>query len=250
MDFRILCAGAMMSLLASCGGATAERPDGWYLVIDGEPVGDAIVTVKDFAAMKLDSFPSEQGMSYQIIGRVKDDMIPVWADATENAAGETIGFLYEGEILSSPQVVGRIESGHFAISIPSSDDAEVELERVYDGLLAQMDDTRLQNLNQAETPEYVGTYRGTIPAADCPGINVTLVLGADNTFKMNMVYLERDTAFDSEGSYSVEGATVTLSEKNGSVSRYFFEGDSLRMLDGDGNAITGPLADNYILKKE
>lgn len=250
MDFRTLFAGTALSILASCGAATTDQPDGWYVVVDGEPVGDPIVTVDDFAAVKLDSFPSEHGMSYQIIGRVKDDKIPVWADATENATGEIIGFLYDGEIIVSPQVMGRIDSGHFAISMPSSDDAGTELESVYDGLLAQMGNTQLQSMNQAEIPAYVGTYRGTVPAADCPGIDVTLMLKADNTFTMNMVYLERDTAFDSEGSYSVEGATVTLTETDGTVSRLFFEGDSLRMIDGEGNAITGPAADNYILKRE
>lgn len=249
MNFRTLFAGTALTILASCGAAISDQPDGWYVVVDGEPVGDPIVTVDDFAAVKLDSFPSEHGMSYQIIGRVKDDKIPVWADATENAVGETIGFLYDGEIISSPQVMGRIDSGHFAISMSADDNAETELERVYDGLLAQMDGAQLQNMNQAEVPAYVGTYRGTIPAADCPGINVTLMLKADNTFTMNMVYLERDAAFDSEGSYSVEGATVTLTEVDGTVSRYFFESDSLRMLDGDGNAVTGPAADNYVLKK-
>ena len=35
-----------------------------------------------------------------------------------------------------------------------------------------------------------GTYSGTVPCADCPGIKTELTLLADNTYELKQVYLE------------------------------------------------------------
>src|SRR5690606_16721825 len=40
-----------------------------------------------------------------------------------------------------------------------------------------------------------GTYEGTLPCADCPGIKATIELKDDNTFTQHFDYLDRDAEF-------------------------------------------------------
>lgn len=98
--------------------------------------------------------------------------------------------------------------------------------------------------------DLAGSYAGVLPAADCPGISVELTLYDDGSYKRHAAYLERDTAFDEYGRYTVEGALVTLYPDEGDPDgRYRIEADRLRMLDTEGNAIEGELSDCYLLEK-
>lgn len=99
--------------------------------------------------------------------------------------------------------------------------------------------------------DYWGTYRGTLPAADCPGIVTTIMLDKEGRYTLHMEYLERDTAFDEAGSYRVEGNLLTLTPDDGGQPGYYkVEENRLRHLDGDRQPITGNLADHYLLQKE
>ena len=88
-------------LLLWCGfssfESTSVRPNGWYYVIDMEHdslSADPIVTVKDFARIKLDSVSdsNEDNMAYRILGVLDDSHKTTWADATEKSIGKHIGF--------------------------------------------------------------------------------------------------------------------------------------------------------------
>ena len=97
------------------------------------------------------------------------------------------------------------------------------------------------DMHTAETSlDYVGTYTGTFPAADCPGI--------DGTFALSASYIDRDATFYDEGTYTVDGNLLTLNGLD-EVSYYKVEENRLRKLDAGRQAITGDLADCYILKK-
>ena len=102
----------------------------------------------------------------------------------------------------------------------------------------------------AETSlDWPGTYEGTLPAADCPGIDVTVEIGRDGTFRMVYDYVDRDGVFESAGRYELRGNRL-IAVGDGSDSTIFrMEGDRLRMLDGRGEVITGPLEDMFLLKK-
>lgn len=104
--------------------------------------------------------------------------------------------------------------------------------------------------NASNSLDYLGTYVGTFPAADGPGIATTLTLKADSTFTLRSVYIDRDSAFDDKGSYSLEGNLLTLKTQDGESQYYKVEENRLRRLDMDKQEITGALADNYILTKE
>ena len=95
-----------------------------------------------------------------------------------------------------------------------------------------------------------GTYKGVLPAADCPGIETTLTLNPDKTFTLHSVYIEKDASFDEKGTYTVEEGLLTLEEESGELSYYRAEENRLRKLDMDKQEITGELAEQYILTKE
>lgn len=103
--------------------------------------------------------------------------------------------------------------------------------------------------NAENSLDYVGTYTGTTPAADCPGIEMKLTLGSDGTYTLDRTYLERDGSFTERGKYSVDGNLLTLNEE-GVKFYYKVEENRLRMLDADKQEITGELASHFILNKQ
>ena len=107
------------------------------------------------------------------------------------------------------------------------------------------------DMHNAETSlDYEGTYKGVFPAADCPGIETTLILNPDKTYTLHSVYIDRDSSFDDKGTYTLKGNLLTLKEENREISYYKVEENRVRLLTDDKQEITGELADHYILNKE
>ena len=52
------------------------------------------------------------------------------------------------------------------------------------------------NSNDVVLDSIAGTYEGTLPAADCPGIKTVLTLNADSTYQYSADYLERKDGHD------------------------------------------------------
>ena len=99
--------------------------------------------------------------------------------------------------------------------------------------------------------DYEGIYKGTLPAADCPGIEATLTINQDSTFTLNYIYIDRkDAKFDDKGTYTIDGAILTTQGDDGAVTYYKVEEGQVRMLDAEKQPVTGPLAEHYILRKE
>lgn len=103
------------------------------------------------------------------------------------------------------------------------------------------------------SPGFSGTFSGTTPCADCPGIKTTVSFKTDFTFIENMEYLERNTSFSDTGKWHMADKiiTVTFSSKSSAQRFYFVKSDStIAMLDGDKKEIeTTATAKSYILKK-
>lgn len=95
-----------------------------------------------------------------------------------------------------------------------------------------------------------GTYKGTLPAADCPGIETTLTLNANKTFTLHSVYVERNDSSDEKGTYTVSENVLTLQDEGGEQSYYKVEEKQLRQLDKDKKEVTGEMAEHYVLKKD
>ncbi len=105
----------------------------------------------------------------------------------------------------------------------------------------------------ANSLDYAGTYRGVLPCADCEGIETTVTLSADGTYRMSTRYLGKGDGkvYESSGLYrwDEDGTRITLDGGDGQVYRYFVGEGTLRQLDLEGNRIGGDLADHYILQK-
>lgn len=98
--------------------------------------------------------------------------------------------------------------------------------------------------------DYFGVYEGTLPAASCPGIRTVLTLHKDTTFTLHSEYIdEKDGVFDAKGRYALQGSLMTLRADDGEIYYYKVEEGRVRLLNADKKPITGPLAENYILKQ-
>lgn len=101
------------------------------------------------------------------------------------------------------------------------------------------------------TEQIAGAYYGTLPAADCPGIETTLTLRADGTYTEQSRYIDRDAEFVEHGTYAVGGELVTLNpSKDGQVTYLRIEPNALRMLDSDRQPVEGALAEHYVLTRK
>lgn len=105
------------ALFTSCSDKPVKN--GWYPIRDCKTQtfdSSPIVTTADFEVLRIDSaLNSANVMTYMITGKIKSDKAKVWADATEKAIGKHMGFLYNGKVVTAPQVNARIESGDFQI---------------------------------------------------------------------------------------------------------------------------------------
>lgn len=106
------------------------------------------------------------------------------------------------------------------------------------------------DMHNAETSlDYLGVYKGTLPAADCPGIETTLTLAPDGSYALHLKYIDRDSEFDEKGAYKVKGNLLTLTPMDGQPEYYKVEENQVRKLNADKQPVTGALAENYVLKK-
>lgn len=101
-----------------------------------------------------------------------------------------------------------------------------------------------------------GTYAGITPCADCEGIKTTVILSKDNKYTYQMQYLGKgdDTVYVDTGTFrwNENGLIIHLEggDTAGKPLDIKVEENQLRLLDMDGNVITGNLADMYILEKQ
>jgi uncharacterized lipoprotein NlpE involved in copper resistance len=115
--------------------------------------------------------------------------------------------------------------------------------------------TMVSVLEKNEDPFYAlfGTYTGTLPCADCEGIQTTLKFTEDGTFTRDAQYLgKQEEPFLESGNFELqrETATVTLSLSDGGTQQYLLEDEALLHLDKQGNRIEGDLAELYKLTKK
>lgn len=102
--------------------------------------------------------------------------------------------------------------------------------------------------NSRNSLDWAGTYQGTLPCADCPGINTTLNLEQSGAYTLQTRYLERgDSVYTTSGKFKWDnsGGRVILDN-----NQQFQVGENhLVQLDQEGNRISGGLAEHYVLKK-
>lgn len=105
--------------------------------------------------------------------------------------------------------------------------------------------------NSEVSVDWVGTYFGTLPCADCPGIRTSLTLQEDGTYLLEQRYEERgDSTYIDQGNFTWDatGGIITLKGSDNNVQYRVGEG-RVFLLDQEGNRIEGALADHYTLTK-
>ena len=114
----------------------------------------------------------------------------------------------------------------------------------------QQDSIRIHQTAPGQTTKLAGTYQGTLPCADCPGIDYQISLYDDHTYSELTAYQGRgeNIATVETGTWrAVNDSIAMLEKKNDSVSFVAAE-NKLILLDKAGKRIEGMLASNYILK--
>ena len=87
-----------------------------------------------------------------------------------------------------------------------------------------------------------------LACADCPGIDVTIVLKPDHTFNETREYIDRNSRFVQDGTYSIRNNILILKSTD-TEEYYLLENNTIRKLNQNRKPIIGPTADSYIFKK-
>lgn len=106
--------------------------------------------------------------------------------------------------------------------------------------------------NSQNALDWSGTYTGTLPCADCAGIETSITLNQDQTYLITSLYVgESEEPFEEDGQFewNSAGNTITLDGIEDGPNQYFVGENFLRQLDLQGERISGELAEQYILMK-
>jgi copper homeostasis protein (lipoprotein) len=89
---------------------------------------------------------------------------------------------------------------------------------------------------------FAGTFSGTLPCADCPGIDTKVTLNADGTYKLHEVYQGKPgNGFNGDGTWTAEenGKRIRLDPNSKSEQDRLFavtSKDEIDALDLEGKA--------------
>ena len=112
------------------------------------------------------------------------------------------------------------------------------------------DTTASENLDLAAV---AGTYEGTLPAADCPGIKTVLTIHADSTYQLTQDYLERKDGHDEASGVLrvLDGKVLVLERSSSGEQTYYKVKDDQHAVTTDslGNEPQGETAKLYVLTK-
>lgn len=99
---------------------------------------------------------------------------------------------------------------------------------------------------------FAGTFAGTVPCADCPGIETHLAIDADGTFRLDETYQDRDSRRQTTGTWTIDagGKRLLLDPDTKDAADRRFEivsRNEVRLLDTEGRPIASGL--NYSLRR-
>lgn len=100
-----------------------------------------------------------------------------------------------------------------------------------------------------------GTYEGTLPAADGPGIKTIVTLNADSTYQITQDYLGRkkDVLDAASGVFKVLEGKVLMLVRPSSGEHTFYkvkDDNNIVLTDSLGNEPEGEIAKFYVLTKK
>lgn len=118
----------------------------------------------------------------------------------------------------------------------------------------QEEATQTEVTEEVATPAYVGTYEGTLPAADVAGFKTTLTINADMTYQLTQVAEggKEENKTEESGTYNLLENDVLelITPSTGAKTYYKVLDNSVALVsDATGTLAEGELADKYILNK-
>ena len=118
----------------------------------------------------------------------------------------------------------------------------------------QEEATQTEVTEEVATPAYVGTYEGTLPAADAAGFKTTLTINADMTYQLTQVAEggKEENKTEESGTYNLLENDVLelITPSTGAKTYYKVLDNSVALVsDATGALAEGELADKYILNK-
>lgn len=115
-----------------------------------------------------------------------------------------------------------------------------------------VDNTASENAN-LDLASIAGTYEGTFPAADGPGIKTVLTIKADGTYQIEQDYIDQKDGHDeASGVFKVLDDNVLMLVRPSSGEHTFYkvkDDNNIVMTDSVGNEPEGETARFYVLKK-
>ena len=115
-------------------------------------------------------------------------------------------------------------------------------------------DTTATDDNYVDLAAVSGTYEGTLPAADCPGIKTVLTIKADSTYQLQQDYIDKKNGHDeASGVFKVLDGKVLMLVRPSNGEHTFYkvkDAESIVMTDSLGNEPEGEMAKLYVLKKK
>src|SRR5690606_8410075 len=98
----------------------------------------------------------------------------------------------------------------------------------------------------------IGTWRGVIPCADCPGISYNLTLNENNSFEETLLYQDRrGQPFTQRGTWRINNGVLELNNTAEERSRLGLSDNELLMLDRTtGRPIESTIANMYRLRRD
>lgn len=115
-------------------------------------------------------------------------------------------------------------------------------------------DTTATDDNYVDLAAVSGTYEGTLPAADCPGIKTVLTIKADSTYQLQQDDIDKKNGHDeASGVFKVlDGKVLMLVRPSSGEQTYYKVKDnsSIVMTDSLGVEPEGETAKLYVLKKK
>ena len=115
-------------------------------------------------------------------------------------------------------------------------------------------DTTATDDNYVDLAAVSGTYEGTLPAADCPGIKTVLTIKADSTYQLQQDYIDKKNGHDeASGVFKVLNGKVLMLVRPSSGEQTYYkvkDNNSIVMTDSLGVEPEGETAKLYVLKKK
>lgn len=140
--------------------------------------------------------------------------------------------------------------GPYVKTTVATADATTTVEKVGSKTRATTVVTPVPGTGARSTVKWAGTYAGTLPCADCPGIATAITLGLQGTYQMTETYIGKSSPITTQGRYGWDpsGDYIKLDPAGNGAWFKVLDGQ-LQRLDMNGKPVKGATAPAYFLGK-